>query len=141
MSASLMSRATSSGLGIGGSSGPTTTSARGRSIARASSWTGRVTTMRGRVLLNQLVSAAMLRRLAEGSGLADSLGRAKPVLARLTFAENSHVAKRIALDHVAEHNQKMWDRLADRKSTRLNSSHSQISYAVFCLKKKKKKKN
>src|SRR2546421_8577040 len=28
----------------------------------------------------------------------------------------------------------------DRKSTRLNSSHDQISYAVFCLKKKKKKK-
>src|SRR2546430_6459086 len=27
--------------------------------------------------------------------------------------------------------------LRDRKSTRLNSSHSQISYAVFCLKKKK----
>src|SRR5688572_32306397 len=27
----------------------------------------------------------------------------------------------------------------DRKSTRLNSSHSQISYAVFCLKKKNKK--
>src|SRR5689334_24463143 len=30
--------------------------------------------------------------------------------------------------------------LGDRKSTRLNSSHSSISYAVFCLKKKKKKK-
>src|SRR2546430_6313554 len=29
----------------------------------------------------------------------------------------------------------------DRKSTRLNSSHSQISYAVFCLKKKKQKEN
>src|SRR2546430_3482303 len=29
-------------------------------------------------------------------------------------------------------------RLEDRKSTRLNSSHSQISYAVFCLKKKNK---
>src|SRR5882724_12780110 len=29
---------------------------------------------------------------------------------------------------------------ADRKSTRLNSSHLGISYAVFCLKKKKKKK-
>src|SRR5689334_23664620 len=28
--------------------------------------------------------------------------------------------------------------VADRKSTRLNSSHSSISYAVFCLKKKKK---
>src|SRR5688572_33133451 len=37
-----------------------------------------------------------------------------------------------------------WPRCArrsarDRKSTRLNSSHSQISYAVFCLKKKKNK--
>src|SRR2546427_8205367 len=32
------------------------------------------------------------------------------------------------------------DCTGDRKSTRLNSSHSQISYAVFCLKKKKKKK-
>src|SRR2546430_5407723 len=30
----------------------------------------------------------------------------------------------------------LWER-GDRKSTRLNSSHSQISYAVFCLKKKK----
>src|SRR3712207_8646733 len=31
------------------------------------------------------------------------------------------------------------DRHGDRKSTRLNSSHANISYAVFCLKKKKKK--
>src|SRR5260221_6893942 len=31
------------------------------------------------------------------------------------------------------------DKKADRKSTRLNSSHTVISYAVFCLKKKKKK--
>src|SRR5207253_6551858 len=33
------------------------------------------------------------------------------------------------------------DRPRDRKSTRLNSSHVAISYAVFCLKKKKKKQN
>src|SRR5690242_21034615 len=33
------------------------------------------------------------------------------------------------------------DAPADRKSTRLNSSHMSISYAVFCLKKKKKKKH
>src|SRR5689334_24714953 len=32
-------------------------------------------------------------------------------------------------------------RLKDRKSTRLNSSHSSISYAVFCLKKKKTQKH
>src|SRR5438132_11911578 len=31
--------------------------------------------------------------------------------------------------------------VVDRKSTRLNSSHTVISYAVFCLKKKKKKKS
>src|SRR5688572_32632491 len=32
----------------------------------------------------------------------------------------------------------IFEAIGDRKSTRLNSSHSQISYAVFCLKKKKK---
>src|SRR2546430_4742873 len=36
--------------------------------------------------------------------------------------------------------QREHDPTRDRKSTRLNSSHSQISYAVFCLKKKKKYK-
>src|SRR5207244_12471503 len=35
---------------------------------------------------------------------------------------------------------KLWWRSGDRKSTRLNSSHQIISYAVFCLKKKQKKK-
>src|SRR3712207_8928113 len=33
------------------------------------------------------------------------------------------------------------ERIRDRKSTRLNSSHANISYAVFCLKKKKKTKS
>src|SRR5688572_31511958 len=44
---------------------------------------------------------------------------------------------------VSEHHdlsRRVADAKGDRKSTRLNSSHSQISYAVFCLKKKKKKK-
>src|SRR2546430_13563153 len=40
-----------------------------------------------------------------------------------------HLAERLALPGFLSG--------ADRKSTRLNSSHSQISYAVFCLKKKK----
>src|SRR5258708_5761241 len=34
---------------------------------------------------------------------------------------------------------RLWNRTLDRKSTRLNSSHQIISYAVFCLKKKKQK--
>src|SRR5438132_9211757 len=37
-------------------------------------------------------------------------------------------------------NEPTWTAREDRKSTRLNSSHTVISYAVFCLKKKKKKK-
>src|SRR5258708_18522256 len=41
----------------------------------------------------------------------------------------------LVFDIVREH-----EHHADRKSTRLNSSHQIISYAVFCLKKKKKKK-
>src|SRR3712207_8584511 len=44
------------------------------------------------------------------------------------------VSHRPALDH-----RDVGSRLVDRKSTRLNSSHANISYAVFCLKKKKKK--
>src|SRR5205085_12164700 len=43
-------------------------------------------------------------------------------------------ARALEVDHLLE------SARLDRKSTRLNSSHSQISYAVFCLKKKKKKK-
>src|SRR2546421_9696289 len=39
------------------------------------------------------------------------------------------------------HHETLQLRPEDRKSTRLNSSHDQISYAVFCLKKKKKNNN
>src|SRR2546430_14212946 len=38
---------------------------------------------------------------------------------------------------LADDHAEIGHRILDRKSTRLNSSHSQISYAVFCLKKKK----
>src|SRR2546430_11977607 len=47
---------------------------------------------------------------------------------RYVVITDSHVAKLYGKQVMAR----------DRKSTRLNSSHSQISYAVFCLKKKKK---
>src|SRR2546427_7548585 len=50
---------------------------------------------------------------------------------RAASFENPDVAAAIDIDRA---------RLSDRKSTRLNSSHSQISYAVFCLKKKKQHK-
>src|SRR2546422_5218486 len=45
------------------------------------------------------------------------------------------------LEHASAHEEGLAAQklLGDRKSTRLNSSHGYISYAVFCLKKKKKK--
>src|SRR2546427_13173779 len=54
-----------------------------------------------------------------GSRLADYVERLVPPVGRHLAAAGARV-------------------VGDRKSTRLNSSHSQISYAVFCLKKKKK---
>src|SRR5260221_1993641 len=44
-------------------------------------------------------------------------------------------------DKCREGDQRQGPSRQDRKSTRLNSSHTVISYAVFCLKKKKKKNN
>src|SRR2546430_9912720 len=61
----------------------------------------------------------------------------EPHLARTTIPNRDckHAAKRVqAVD--APLFKCVDDDLRDRKSTRLNSSHSQISYAVFCLKKK-----
>src|SRR2546421_6115167 len=67
-----------------------------------------------------------------------SLHDALPILEKLLgrSVEEKEVAPRIAnyLGELLELEMKE----ADRKSTRLNSSHDQISYAVFCLKKKKR---
>src|SRR2546430_3739269 len=66
-----------------------------------------------------------------------SLHDALPILgaARLSTSPMSGAAASLAVS--AGSPQRVWMVFRDRKSTRLNSSHSQISYAVFCLKKKK----
>src|SRR5215469_17660778 len=51
------------------------------------------------------------------------------------------VSKAPMAPRIAKSRQAVPVKNADRKSTRLNSSHVEISYAVFCLKKKKKKTN
>src|SRR2546427_7748102 len=61
----------------------------------------------------------------------DGLIEGKQDALRLSLQEQQHAG----IDIVSDGEQ---TRQQDRKSTRLNSSHSQISYAVFCLKKKKK---
>src|SRR2546430_9971031 len=55
--------------------------------------------------------------------------RQNPKIICITTAPTRKATKGVAICPAAK---------TDRKSTRLNSSHSQISYAVFCLKKKKK---
>src|SRR3712207_7000593 len=58
---------------------------------------------------------------------------------RLLGDEPSGRAADRALGRVRERfDGRRWGPMVDRKSTRLNSSHANISYAVFCLKKKKK---
>src|SRR3712207_7458386 len=69
-----------------------------------------------------------------------------PRLVRLKqfFQKNQCPAAQYAADfiHAADRHSLDWRLLPsiDRKSTRLNSSHANISYAVFCLKKKTKSK-
>src|SRR2546427_9455980 len=62
-----------------------------------------------------------------------------PVISGAPFRDGARpgVGNEYVRDICGGHGRTRGDR--DRKSTRLNSSHSQISYAVFCLKKKKKK--
>src|SRR5690606_41044684 len=55
---------------------------------------------------------------------------------RQSYADLDRTVNRTA-NALAARGVRKGDRFADRKSTRLNSSHVKISYAVFCLKKKK----
>src|SRR2546429_1578198 len=90
-----------------------------------------------------------------GERWIEAYGRLKPgVSLEQAQQEVSAVAKRLETDYPATnrgHGVKLWPLwqtpfnnagtllpTLDRKSTRLNSSHGYISYAVFCLKKKKK---
>src|SRR5256886_13237065 len=78
-----------------------------------------------------------------------SLHDALPILFPLRqFLSRAGVEPQLRRQRADHHGREARDRRArpllrgnrrDRKSTRLNSSHSQISYAVFCLKKKKTK--
>src|SRR5206468_5915436 len=71
-----------------------------------------------------------------------SLHDALPISHAVVVVGNRHgdgecTSGRVRVTH-AERQASQAEGFGDRKSTRLNSSHDQISYAVFCLKKKKK---
>src|SRR3712207_7976262 len=74
--------------------------------------------------------------LRDANGLMDALpdgdrARVKSFVAR--FEEERRAAPQVALERLID---RAVTATGDRKSTRLNSSHANISYAVFCLKKK-----
>src|SRR5438445_8784327 len=71
-------------------------------------------------------------RLAIGGAVERYGVRPAPDLIVLGKALANGFPLAVVGERYAEHNQ-----IGDRKSTRLNSSHANISYAVFCLKKKK----
>src|SRR2546430_17342810 len=79
----------------------------------------------------------------EAGGLAIRTRRSNGAFERLlhSLSSNGHQPEIVKLENLgwrAIATQRLFQCLhKDRKSTRLNSSHSQISYAVFCLKKKK----
>src|SRR3712207_360178 len=87
-----------------------------------------VVVLEGESLLND-ASALILYRFAVAATLAGEVSLGEASLSFLTSSAGGAVLGYI-IGRAA-----MW--ILDRKSTRLNSSHSNISYAVFCLKKKK----
>src|SRR5205809_4801730 len=72
---------------------------------------------------------------ADGNQPASNLGWAQEAALDIEWSHAMAPKAKIVLDIKGR-----LLRPADRKSTRLNSSHGYISYAVFCLKKKKQKK-
>src|SRR2546427_1286154 len=80
-----------------------------------------------------LFRSRVIRFRIDVERLAHLLGSGEAAAQREAFAQG--VALRVGLPH-QDAPQIGMAAEGDRKSTRLNSSHSQISYAVFCLKKK-----
>src|SRR5256886_7180779 len=88
-------------------------------------------------ILGTDLSAASGRALPELAAGNERLGQFVAALAVRFAGGREEWREQLDLDGAAGRRTLMCA-CTDRKSTRLNSSHSQISYAVFCLKKKKK---
>src|SRR2546427_9240952 len=81
-------------------------------------------------------SVATIDRIKHVAGLIAKTRQAGDTVVVVVSAMSGETDRLVKLAHaIAEFPDER--EMEDRKSTRLNSSHSQISYAVFCLKKKK----
>src|SRR3712207_8398607 len=74
------------------------------------------------------------RAIADAGGLTKADQQAEAPQGRADLLPQAHASS--SRGRMARVDQRAWSS-SDRKSTRLNSSHANISYAVFCLKKKK----
>src|SRR5699024_11764637 len=73
----------------------------------------------------------------ERQSVLDGVAKSLPSLAKAFHLQKKAAKVGFDWDDVGDIWKKLSEELRDRKSTRLNSSHVSISYAVFCLKKKK----
>src|SRR2546427_1829901 len=100
---------------------------------------------RGQDLLREKLDALMIEFFQFAREITALRAKTQDILNRtyLKFAETQMLMGSSRLEETSLTAQDRFDvdastrNVIDRKSTRLNSSHSQISYAVFCLKKKK----
>src|SRR2546422_6759919 len=98
---------------------------------------------KGAMIAGPALAGPGIARSAPGAPLevpptAKEMGRPIPPTAYgVPSRFEGHVARRRTDVFVNRQNWSDWSMTPDRKSTRLNSSHGYISYAVFCLKKKK----
>src|SRR2546427_7955434 len=100
-------------------------------MVRAPLYVHTTTEIRGHGRLAENGTSANASRTASSAGLGDRSARVRPKAQSSTsWPWRYHSSVQENTNTPAQ----------DRKSTRLNSSHSQISYAVFCLEKKKKEK-
>src|SRR3989449_7797959 len=82
------------------------------------------------------------RRGPAGTGTGGAVISGAAYVRPATLATGGGAVARLTAIRIPAHNaNSRAAKWRDRKSTRLNSSHGYISYAVFCLKKKKKNKN
>src|SRR5688572_31097683 len=86
-------------------------------------------------LFRSLLRLLEQRPLGPGPRFGDDVCAEVPLLQRLRHAKQQRAVVAGELQRPVRAVKPVQRDIEDRKSTRLNSSHSQISYAVFCLKK------
>src|SRR2546430_13746213 len=83
------------------------------------------------------MAQSMTGKRSHLSGITPAAEKIPAVTSRESPGRKNPTKKPVSTKTIAQMRGAPPERIRDRKSTRLNSSHSQISYAVFCLKNKR----